>query len=550
MTDRCEICSVQFTMINRRHTCRLCRATICDTCSNFMRQNEIKQNYDWCLSYFSQRYPSFITFIMHENQVRLCNHCNSWKDQKRKMKSQWKLLTSELLPLSELSKLMVIDSSYRFMCRTIIHAVRRKQQYALRLNTRLTDYERACCVIPLSHTILRSRWNYLCTGRLQRPVSNTILDTMELLWRLRNLTNNTMDQTKKRGIWGYLWSNRSTQKIKLIYYLCKQFNLESFIPAHLEKQYNQLDSEKAQWLNWVSCKSSDAILPEIPCPIWKEKVDSTSLTMSIFPSATKPKLMRWGRDKRGILWKQESGYVDRMIEYSIAVCSEGLQECGILQNSQIWYDVVPLNRNTVAIQIVPNCVSLSSLVEQKKTILEFVCDNNDGVSVSVIRRRLMESIAFSSAISWFFGFGDRHLDNLMVTKEGHLFHIDFGYCFGREPKMGVPRIRVTESMMKSLGEEYWRQCLSKGQTIMNWLKAHLPTIRMITEFSVGDSKGHLVEHWRRIQEDKSTFEELAMESIGSWTTSLHDFFHSQAQSFRSINSLWTTITNVFVDSSN
>jgi len=55
----------------------------------------------------------------------------------------------------------------------------------------------------------------------------------------------------------------------------------------------------------------------------------------------------------------------------------------------------------------------------------------------------MESIAFSSAVSWFFGYGDRHLDNIMVTDDGCIFHIDFGFCFGREPKIGVPRIRIT-----------------------------------------------------------------------------------------------------------
>ena len=114
-----------------------------------------------------------------------------------------------------------------------------------------------------------------------------------------------------------------------------------------------------------------------------------------------------------------------------------------------------LKRDVVAIQIVPNCTSLSSLVAKNQTLLEYVCDNNDGIAVSILRRRLMESIAFSGAISWFFGFGDRHLDNIMITKEGTIFHIDFGFCFGREPKIGVPRIRITEGMMKSLGEEYW-----------------------------------------------------------------------------------------------
>ena len=67
----------------------------------------------------------------------------------------------------------------------------------------------------------------------------------------------------------------------------------------------------------------------------------------------------------------------------------------------------------------------------------------------------MESIAFCGAVSWFFGFGDRHLDNIMVSNDGTIFHIDFGFCFGREPKIGVPRIRITKDMVQTLGNVYW-----------------------------------------------------------------------------------------------
>jgi len=65
----------------------------------------------------------------------------------------------------------------------------------------------------------------------------------------------------------------------------------------------------------------------------------------------------------------------------------------------------------------------------------------------------IRSCAGYCTASYLLGIGDRHLENLMIDKNGYFFHIDFGYIFGKEPPIKgslASKIRITNTMIEAM----------------------------------------------------------------------------------------------------
>ena len=71
-----------------------------------------------------------------------------------------------------------------------------------------------------------------------------------------------------------------------------------------------------------------------------------------------------------------------------------------------------------------------------------------------IRTNSLLSCAGYAVATYLLAIGDRHLENLMLCRNGKMWHLDFGYILGKQPPkkgMWAPPIRINKPMVLGLG---------------------------------------------------------------------------------------------------
>jgi phosphatidylinositol 3-kinase len=108
----------------------------------------------------------------------------------------------------------------------------------------------------------------------------------------------------------------------------------------------------------------------------------------------------------------------------------------------------------------------------------------------------VRSCAGYCIVNYLLGIGDRHLDNLMLRSSGHFFHVDFGFIFGRDPKINSP-MRFTEEMLSGMGgrdsEHYRRfqeQCAEAFLVLRQSVVELLSLVRLMVDANIPDLSIH------------------------------------------------------------
>jgi phosphatidylinositol kinase/protein kinase (PI-3 family) len=112
-----------------------------------------------------------------------------------------------------------------------------------------------------------------------------------------------------------------------------------------------------------------------------------------------------------------------------------------------------ISSNPGIIECVNDSITLRDVNENNYSLQNYVLDHNRLEKIEDIKLRFSESLAISSALSYLLGLGDRHLDNIMITKNGQIFHIDFGYLLDNPQftQYIAPSIKMTEDMIDFIG---------------------------------------------------------------------------------------------------
>lgn len=121
------------------------------------------------------------------------------------------------------------------------------------------------------------------------------------------------------------------------------------------------------------------------------------------------------------------------------------------------YKILATNATAGAVQFVRS-ISLQGAATKYKNnpVLTYLRINNpDDKAPLGIRPETLDTFIKSCAgycvITYLLGVGDRHLDNLLLTPDGHFFHIDFGFILGRDPKPFAPAMKLCKEMVDGMG---------------------------------------------------------------------------------------------------
>lgn len=244
-----------------------------------------------------------------------------------------------------------------------------------------------------------------------------------------------------------------------------------------------------------------------------------------------------------LIYKFEDVRQDYIVLKAIRLMKYLLKTYENLDLEMVDYEVCPIDGKTGLIEVVPECHTVYE-IKKKFSILNYIAEHNPEEKVEVLRKRFVRSCATYCVVTYLLGVGDRHLDNIMITNDGKIFHIDYGFILGSDPKpLSQPKIRITQEMVDALGgfeSRNYKEFKVLCNRIYQGLRGHLNLFIVLLSIMTKSDKEYnqvvnlLTSRFMPGETKKSAIVQLESEILRSTQHTnlselVNDFFHYHAK---------------------
>lgn len=206
-----------------------------------------------------------------------------------------------------------------------------------------------------------------------------------------------------------------------------------------------------------------------------------------------------------------------------------------------------------AIQFMANS-TVEDILQEYSGVLGYLQHHNpDEAGVHGVSKVAMDTYVRLCAgycvATYLLGVGDRHLDNLLISPDGHFFHADFGYILGADPKPFPPLMKLPIQLVDGMGgvespqyavfQDYCFTCFlilrRLSPLILNLFQlmagANIPEIRVDPQGAVAKVRDKFMLDLKD-EEAVSFFRGLIADSVSAFLPVVIDRLHSLAQYWR------------------
>jgi len=214
------------------------------------------------------------------------------------------------------------------------------------------------------------------------------------------------------------------------------------------------------------------------------------------------------------------------------------------------YRVIATSPNDGFVEFIANSHTIQHILEaHNKDIKRFFMHHNPRQKDQAdALNTFVKSCAGYCVMTYILGIGDRHLENILLTTDGHMFHIDFGFIFGKDPKPLPPAMKFSKEMVEAMGgassvnyRDFRHYCCLAFKVLRKHAHVILNLLSLMADANIPNMMDEPETHIRKVQDNFQlglSDEEADHYILGKIDESLRALFTVMNDKLHSLVSYW------------